>query len=656
MNGVVRRVAPPVLLALVATGLAAAPAVAEPTWVAPAVTLAEGTSSRPPADSHVVVDAAGNATVAWVEQVGPQDDDHVLVSTHPLDGPWSPPLDISGSGDIYDAIDLVTNAHGTTVATWTRTVGSADVLEAATRPAGGGWSAPVTVADPALGAEAPQMVVDAAGNAVVTWLTDRRLYASAKPVGGTWSSADEVSDPAVHVGIGSYDLVVTPAGEATVVWTQSLTIDDRVIQAAVRPAGGAFGDPETLSSEDADAAEPQVAVNAAGMAAATWYEETATIETDVRAATRTPDGTWSPAEDVSAPGEHNDSPDVVVDSTGTSTVVWTRSEAGQPGHLLHYSSRPAGEPWSAPQDLTPPETGLSFNEVALAIDPSDRITAVYDVLAGGSVVTASTRAPGEPWGAGIPLSPSGDGFVSEAEVAMDDAGQATVIWLRSESPPGYVVETRTLDTQGPLATGLSLPAATVGAPVTLSWPAVDAWSPIASVAWSFSDGGTGSGSSVTRTFAAVGSYAVSVTATDAVGNATTLTGTVVISPPPPITPPTTPTTPATPLPKPTLSGVKLTRKTIHVVGSDDRPRATKLKLSLNVDATVVVKLKRTAKVNGKAVKAKQSLAMKSGQRAIRLTSKVGDRLLVAGTYRVTLRATNATGSSAVRTVKLAVVT
>ena len=44
MNSVVRRVAPPVLLALVATGLAAAPAGAAPTWVAPAVTLAQGTS------------------------------------------------------------------------------------------------------------------------------------------------------------------------------------------------------------------------------------------------------------------------------------------------------------------------------------------------------------------------------------------------------------------------------------------------------------------------------------------------------------------------------------------------------------------------------------------------------------------------------------
>ena len=132
-----------------------------------------------------------------------------------------------------------------------------------------------------------------------------------------------------------------------------------------------------------------------------------------------------------------------------------------------------------------------------------------------------------------------------------------------------------------------------------------------------------------------------------------MTGTVVVSPAPPVT---TPTTPATPLPRPTLSGVKLTKKTIHVVGSDDTPRATRLKLSLNVDATVVVKLKRTAKVNGKAVKAKLSSAMKSGQRAIRLTSKVGGKRLVAGTYRVSVRATNAVGASAVKTVKLKVVT
>ena len=646
---VVRRVAPPVLLALVATGLAAAPAGAAPTWVAPAVTLAEGTSARPPGDSHVVVDAAGNATVAWVEQVGPTDDDHVLVSTHPLGGPWSPPLDISGSGDIPDELDLATNANGVTAAVWTRSDGTHDVLQAATRLPGGGWSPPVPVGDPTVNSEAPQVVVDASGNAVATWIAGKVLLAATRPAAGTWSPADEVSDPAVGLGVDNYDLTGTPGGLAAVAWTHAVTIDDRVIQAAVRPADGVFGDPVTISSGDQRADKPHVAVNA-GLCTVTWTEHTTAGGADIKSATRSANGTWSPAEDVSAAGGSNATPDVVVDSTGTSTAVWTRFEFGQPGHLLS-SSRPAGGTWSAPQDLTPAQTDVSFNEADLAIDPSDRITAVF---VQGSVVTAATRAPGEQWAAGVPLSPAGDGFPLEAEVAMDDAGQATVIWLRTEAPPGYVLETRSLDTQPPLGTGLSLPAATVGTPVTLSWPAVDAWSPIASIAWSFGDGGIGSGPSVTRTFATVGSYAVSVTATDAAGYATTLTGTVVVSPAPPVTP-TTPTTTGTPVPTPILSGVKLTKKTIHVVGSDERPRATKLKLSLNVDATVVVKLKRTAKVDGKVAKAKQSLAMKSGQRAIRLTSKVGGKRLAPGTYRISVRATNTAGSSAAKTVKLKVV-
>jgi hypothetical protein len=93
MNRVVRRVAAPVLLALVATDLAAAPAGAVPTWVAPAVTLAEGTNE--PGDQHVVVDADGNATAVWVEHEGAVDDAHVQASTHPVGGSWSAPVDIS---------------------------------------------------------------------------------------------------------------------------------------------------------------------------------------------------------------------------------------------------------------------------------------------------------------------------------------------------------------------------------------------------------------------------------------------------------------------------------------------------------------------------------------------------------------------------------
>ena len=74
-------------------------------------------------------------------------------------------------------------------------------------------------------AEAPQVVVDAAGNAVAHM--DRRqgpCLAATKPAGGTWSAADEVSDPAVGLGVDTYDLVGTPGGLATVAWEHDLTM------------------------------------------------------------------------------------------------------------------------------------------------------------------------------------------------------------------------------------------------------------------------------------------------------------------------------------------------------------------------------------------------------------------------------------------------
>ena len=205
------------------------------------------------------------------------------------------------------------------------------------------------------------------------------------------------------------------------------------------------------------------------------------------------------------------------------------------------------------------------------------------------------------------------------------------------------LRSRAYDVDGPLVNALSIPASgTAGTPVAFSVTAIDAWSAVTSVAWTFGDGASGSGSSVTKTYGAPGTYPVSVTATDAVGNATTLTGSVVVTPSPVVVV----------VPKPTLTGVKLTKKTIHVKGSDESPKATKLKLKLNTDAKVKVVLKRTEKVDGKAVKATVKKSLKKGASAIKLTSTIGSKKLPPGTYKIVVTAKNSVGTSAAKKVKL----
>ena len=72
---------------------------------------------------------------------------------------------------------------------------------------------------------------------------------------------------------------------------------------------------------------------------------------------------------------------------------------------------------------------------------------------------------------------------------------------------------------------------TAGAASSFAATAVDTWSQVADVVWSFGDGATVSGATTTHTYAAAGTYAVTVTVTDSLGNATTATRPVAVGRP-----------------------------------------------------------------------------------------------------------------------------
>ncbi len=119
--------------------------------------------------------------------------------------------------------------------------------------------------------------------------------------------------------------------------------------------------------------------------------------------------------------------------------------------------------------------------------------------------------------------------------------------------------------------------------------------------------------------------------------------TVTVAPPGGGVEPVAPLPPVTPV-APALSGVKLTKKVIHVVGSRATPRATQVKLGLNVAAGVVVTVKGTSAATGKKVKATVSKAVAAGASAVKLTARVGKKTLPPGIYRVKVRATNVAGA------------
>ena len=105
---------------------------------------------------------------------------------------------------------------------------------------------------------------------------------------------------------------------------------------------------------------------------------------------------------------------------------------------------------------------------------------------------------------------------------------------------------------------------------------------------------------------------------------------------------------------PALSGVKLTKQVIHAVGSRATPRATQVKLALNVAAGVVITVKGISAASGKTVKATVSKSLAAGASSIRFTARLGTKKLPPGTYRVAVKATNASGSATARAGRLTI--
>ncbi len=659
MTPLVRRCAAPLSLAVAAGLMVSAPSQAAPAWVPAAQVQNDGVTV--PTSPVVAVDAEGAATMVWLSFADP--DYTVYSSTHPVGGTWSAPQALSAPNAVEGELDLAVGAAGDAVVAWTEGVSPDGLVRARTRTAGGAWSPTVTISDPAADSSQPTVGIDSSGSAVALWVSDvvgdqPGVVGRTRTPSGDWAAQFPLSDP--ENGATDPDVAVAPDGGATAVWSHYDTSESNsVIESSSRPsAASAFeAVPAVISTRPTtvDAARPRVAVNGAGAATAAWEERTGADASAVLAATRAANGDWAAATPLSVPladpseFDENGGAVVVLDAAGTSTVAWRRHHvvAAIPfdDHLRTVESRSAaaGQGWAGPTGLggTSSDSGLD-----LVVDAAGTVTAAWPSEGTIGRVSVNRREVGGDWAGAIGIE-SGPGRTNGVAAAASLAGDVVVGYGLAPNPDAGILYARAFDVDAPLVRSVSIPGTgTAGQPTPYAIASADAWSPVAT-SWSFGDGSSASGASVSHTFAAAGTYSVSVTVTDAVGNARTRTGMTVVAAAPVVTPPAT-------TPKPQVAGVRLTKKTIHVLKSDDKPTATKLKLSLNTDAKVTVRLKRTKKVDGKTVKAGLTKALDKGSSAIKLTSKVGGKLLPPGTYKVTMTAKNSVGTSAATTLKLTI--
>ena len=497
---------PCLLCALLAT-----PAGATPAWLTPLPLSTPGHNAEAP---QLALDGAGNAIAVWSRSNGTNT--IIQTATRPVGGPWQAPLELSIAGQNASEPQLAVDGAGDAVAVWRRYDGANYIVQAASRQAGGTWQQPLDLSAAGQNAEAPQVAIDSAGDAIAVWSrsdgTNTILQASSRVAGGAWQTPIDLS--ATGWSAASPQIAIAPSGDAVAVWRRA-TGAGTLIERASKPPGGYWQPPLPLSAAGQNASEPQLAVNGAGDALAIWLRSDGT-NTIVQSSERPVGGDWRTPRDLSEAGQNSSEPQIAVDSTGVAIAVWRRYSGTH--DIVQSATKPAGGTWQAPLDLS--EDGQNASEPELTFDSAGNAIAVWSRSNGtNTIIQSASRPSSGGWGAAVDLSTIGRSAF-ESQISADAEGNAAAIWSRFDGA-NTVIQAAGYDAAGPRLASLQVPTAgTVRRPLSFSVSPLDVWSAIGSTTWSFGDGTVAAGSSVGHAYSRPGVYTVSMSAADALGNVT----------------------------------------------------------------------------------------------------------------------------------------
>jgi hypothetical protein len=306
------------------------------------------------------------------------------------------------------------------------------------------WLGPVDLTPTGQSASIMHVAMDAAGDTFVVWKrsngTNTIVQAAVRPAGGAWL-------PTIDLSASGQDgdepqVAVDAAGNATALWARAY-----VVQSSYRPAGGAWGSPVDLSAMGVTAFSPRLAVDRAGDAVAVWGRTTGTGQA-VQTASRASGGAWTPGIDLSNPGGIGSRyPSAALDRLGNAVATWVTG-AG----TVQAAYRPAGGAWGDVKDLSQVLTGGAFDSVT-AFDRSGNATVVWSGFNSGSsyLVQAATR----PVSSGAWLPPQDLSVPGEAGqgpvIAIAPNGTAIAMWNRIPAPAVSVIQYATRPRGGPWA-------------------------------------------------------------------------------------------------------------------------------------------------------------------------------------------------------------
>jgi len=378
---------------------------------------------------------------------------------------WERPQRIS-LPNVVDEPQVAVGPDGTATAVWTRggfEEGTESlrlaIVEWAGLGADGHWSEPEVLSPGTLSIGA-RVVADARGDVVAAWSGPDGVWTVDRPAGATWGAPFRLSAPGSPSG--GVQLAMNGAGEAVAVWLRDAGGGRPALDAARRGADGSWGPAQTISAPDEGVASPAVAIAPDGLAAAVWLRMDGPV---LQARAATMDGVWAPAADLSAPVESrtplSPTEPSVAAGPGGAVAAWSLEDRRGARAVQVAAFTPAAG-WEPPRTLAAAQRTPRSPQVA--IDGEGTMLAGWGGVEGAVRVAARPR--GGPWGAPVVVSRSpghGCGASLIPRIAGGPAGQAIVVW-HELTPLGDVLEASERDPSGAWSTPRDLSAPGSDAP------------------------------------------------------------------------------------------------------------------------------------------------------------------------------------------------
>ncbi len=398
-------------------------------------------------DPEVAMDDNGDAIVVWKQSDGTNNQ---MFKSEYWGGVWTHPSgltdNISPDGQHVYSPQVAMDNNGNAIVVWYQSDGANDQIFMS-EYRGGTWTHPSGLSDNispnGTKSFSPQVAMDDNGNAIVVWNqndgANNQIFKS-EYRGSAWTHPSGLSDNISTDGTNAYDSQVEMDnnGNAIVVWYQSDGTNDQIFMSEYR--GGAWTHPSSLtdniSPDGTGASYPQVAMGDNGDAIVVWYQSDGANDQIFKSEYR--GGSWthpsSITDNISPDGQSAYDPQVAMDNNGDAIVVWYQSDgANDQIFMSEYRDGAWTHPSGLSDNISPDGTKASYPQVAMD-NNGDAIVVWYQSDGANDQVFKSEYRSGSwthPTGLSDNISPDNTD-VYDQHVAMGDNGDAIVVWRQND--------------------------------------------------------------------------------------------------------------------------------------------------------------------------------------------------------------------------------